>query len=320
MLLTRLIVLVWMSLVTPMILGASAVSFQDYPHKPIRMLAPPPGGVGDFVARVIAQETSIPLGQPVIIDNRPGVVAIETASKALPDGYTLLFYGSGMWTLPFLQKVPFDPVRDFSPITWLIQQPNILVVHSSVPANSVKELISLAKAKPGGLNYGSPAVGSAPFVAGELFKAMAGVNIVNIPYKSGGPAVIALLGGEVQLEFAGSAGVSEHIKSGKLRAIGVTSAQPSALFPGLPTVAATLPGYEQVTMTAMFAPARTPAAIISRLNREVVKVLNQADVKEKLFNVGAETVGSSPERLAATIKADMARTGKVIKDAGIKAD
>ncbi|MBI3939178.1 MAG: tripartite tricarboxylate transporter substrate binding protein [Betaproteobacteria bacterium] len=313
---------VWIFSVGMMVLAAGVVSGQAYPNKPIRIVAPEAGGGGDFAARLIALGLSGSLGQQVIVENRggaSGIIAGRTVAKAPPDGYTLLFYGSIFWIGALLQDVPYDPVADFSPITLATSSPNILVVHPSLPVNSVKELIALAKARPGELNYAST-TGSTPHLAAELFKAMAGVNIVRIPYKGAGPALNDLIGGQVQLMFPVAAAVTPHVKSGRLRALAVTSVEPSELVRGLPTVAATVPGYESVQMTAMFAPAKTPATIINRLNQEIVQVLNRADVKEKFFNAGAKVVGGSPEQLMATMKSEMARLGKVIKDAGIRAE
>ena len=306
------------------VLGASPVFGQPYPNKPIRMVTYEAGGSGDTVARLIAQELSAALGQQVIIDNRGGAggaIAIETVAKAPPDGYTLLHYGNGLWLLPLLRdNMPWDPVRDFLPITLTHRSAIILVVNPSLAAKSVNELIALAKARPGALNYGSSGAGSTGHLAGELFKAMAGVNMVHIAYKGTAQALTAVVGGEIQLEFASVAATAPHIKAGRLRALAVTSAQPSALAPDLPTVAATLPGFESAGMTGMFAPAKTPAAIINRLNQELVQVLNRADVKEKVFNAGAEIGGNSPQQFAAAIKSEMGRLGKVIKDAGIRVE
>ena len=305
-----------------MVLGAGVVSGQDYPNRPIRILTQPPGGGTDFASRLIAPGLAAGLNQQVIVDNRAGVIAIETAAKAPADGYTLLLYSNGMWLLPFLRdNVPWDPERDFSPITLATRSPNILVVHPSLPVKSVKELIALAKARPAELNYSSAGASSMNHLAAELFKAMAGADMVHVPYKGGGPALGAAVGGEVSVLFAAASPASPHVKSGRLRALAVTSAAPSALFPGLPTVAASgLPGYEATLILGIFAPAKSSAAIINRLNREIVRVLDLPDVKERFLNAGVEAVGSSPGELAAAIKADMARWGKVIKDAGIKAD
>jgi tripartite-type tricarboxylate transporter receptor subunit TctC len=242
-------------------------------------------------------------------------------AKAPPDGYTVLVQGSNLWLAPFMQDVSYDPVRDFLPHTMAAKSPSILVAHLSVPVKTVKELIAVAKAKPGGLNYASGPAASSPHLGAELFKSMAGVNIVRIAYKGGGPALTGLLSGEVQMMVASAGSVTPHIGSNRLRGLAVTSAEPSALAPGLPTVAASgLPGYELVSPDGIFAPANTRAAIIERLNQEIVRSLNRSDVKEKFFNAGAETVGNSPKEFAAFIKSDMATLGKVIKDAGIKAE
>ncbi len=305
-----------------MIMGAGVVWSQDYPKRPIRIVTVAIGGGSDFASRLIAPGLSAGLGQPVIVDNRNGaVLASEVASKATADGHTLLVQGAALWVFTLLQKAPYDPVRDFSPITQLTREVSLLVVHPSVAANSVKELIALAKAKPGVLNYSSTGVGGPAHLNAELFKSMAGVDILHVSYKGTAPGITALLGGQVQVMFNETGGVAAHVKSGKLKALAVTSATPSALFPGLPTIAASgLPGYELVGITGFHAPAKTPVAVISRLNQEIVRVLNQADVKEKFLNAGSETVASSPEQFAAVIKADMERKSKVIKDAGIKAD
>jgi tripartite-type tricarboxylate transporter receptor subunit TctC len=249
------------------------------------------------------------------------VLAIETVAKAAPDGYTLLSYSSSVWVLPLLQPMPYDPVRDFSPITMAANSPMVLVVHPSVAVKSVAELVALAKARPGELNYASGVSGSASHLPGELFKFMAGVNIVRVPYKATGPALNDLLGGHVQVMFAAPAAATAHMKSGRLRALAVTSAQPSALIPNLPTVAASgLPGYEAGVSYSFFAPAKTPAVLIERLNQEIARVLSRSDVKESFLNSGVEAVSSSPAQVMATMKAEIARWTKVIKAANIRAD
>ncbi len=304
------------------VLGAGTVCGQTYPTKPIRIVTSDPGAGNDFTARLIAQGLTVSLGKQVVVENRPaGVIPGEIVSKARPDGYTLLVYGNNLWIGQLLQNTPYDPVRDFSPITMISRAPNVLVVHPSVPANSVTELLALARSRPGELNYASGSIGSSSHLAAELFKHMGGVNMTWIPYKGGGPAMTALIGGQVQLSFGTAAAVAPHTKSGRLRALAVTSAQPSALLPGLPTIAASdLPGYESVAIYGIFAPAGTPESLINRLNREIVLVLNGADVKERLFNAGAEIVGGSPQEFAAAIKSDTIRVGKMIKDAGIRVD
>jgi tripartite-type tricarboxylate transporter receptor subunit TctC len=309
----------WMFSIGMMVLGAGMVFGQNYPNKPIRIVASAAGGSGDFAARLIAQGLSGALSQQVVVDNRGGVIPGEIVSKAPPDGYTLLIDAASFWIGPLLQETPYDPVKDFAPVTLTDSAPNVLVVNPSLPVKSVKELIALAKARPGELNYGSSSTGSTPHLAAELFNMMAGVKIVRVPFKGSGPAVISLLGGQVQLMFATAGSVAPHVKSGRLRALAVASLQPSALAPGLPTIAASgVPGYEAVAFEGMFAPAKTPVAIIDRLNQEIVRVLNRAEVKERFFNAGVETVGSTPEEFAAAIKSNVAKWGKLIKDAGIR--
>lgn len=321
-------VFVWFLSIGMTVLGAGVVcgqptstsSGQTFPSKPIRMLSSAPGGSSDVVARMIAPGLSANLGQQVIVDNRGGFISVDILTKAPPDGYTLLYFGSSLWLAPFLRaNVPYDPVKDFSPVALAVSAPTILVVHASVAATSVKELIALAKAKPGTLNYSSGPSGSATHLAAELLKSMAGVSIVRIPYKGQGPALNALLGGEVQLTFPSAGSVMTHVKAGKIRALAITSSEPSALFPGLSALAAAgVPGYESVQMSGIFAPAKTPKPIVDRLNREIVRVLDSADVKERFASAGLEAVGGSPEQFAAKIKSEMIRMGKVIKDAGIR--
>ena len=263
-----------------MVLEADAASAQGYPGKPIRIITGGIGGGADLITRQISQGIAGPLGQPVVTDNRPSVQATQAVSQASPDGYTVLVSGASVWTLPLSQKAPYD-VNDLAPISQITREPAILTVHPSLPAKSVKELIALAKARPGELNYAMGSVGSPTHLAAELFKSLTGVDIVRVAYTGGGPAIAALMRGEVQLSFCDSGPSRPHMKSGRLRTLAVTGAEPSALAPGLPTVAASgVPGYELVGMTAIMAPARTPAPIINRLNQEVVRFLNQPGVKE----------------------------------------
>lgn len=294
---------------------------QSYPARPLRIVTGAPGSTAEFTARMVAQGLSGPLGQPVVVDPRStggATVFGEIVARAQPDGHTLLVIGSTLWVGPLFRKAPYDPIRDFSPISIVVDSPNILVVHPSLPVTSVKDLIDLAKAKPAALNFSSSGIGSSPHLAGELFKSMTGVHMAHVPYKGAGASIIALLGGEVQLCFASAASVTAQINSGKLRAVAVTGAKPFALFPDLPTVRATVPGYEAGGATGFFAPPRTPAAIIARLNRELTGFLSRADVKAKFLSTGAEAVGSTPERLAATVRSDTIKWSKVIKDAGIR--
>ena len=303
-------------------LSAGVASGQDYPNKPIRIVTGTAGGGLDFAARLMASGLVSSMGQQVIVENRGFVMAPPTVAKARPDGYTLLFFGSPFWLAPLMRTdLSYDPVKDFSPITLAVTSPDILVVHPSLPVKSVKELIALAKARPGELNYASSAIGAGSHLAGELFKAMAGVNILHVPYKGVTVALNDLIGGQVQMMFATAGASAPHIRSGRIRALAVGSAKPSALFPGLPPVAASgLPGYQSVGIYGVFAPAETPAAVIDRLHQEFVRALNRADVKEKLLNSGVEAVGSTPQQLAAAVKSDMTRLGKVIKDLGIRSN
>ena len=298
-----------------MLLGSMGVLGQDYPNKPIRIFTG--GGSADLIARLMSPVLAERLGQPVIIENRVALQQREAVGNAPPDGYALMLAGNSFWIAPLLQKTSYDP-RDFSPVTLVTSSPNILVVHPLLPVKSVKELIALAKARPGALNYASTASGSAAHLAGELFKSMAGVNIMHVPYNGSGPAMTNLISGEVQLVFPAAGAAASLVKSGRLRALAVTSAQPTALVPGLPTLAATLPGYESAVMNGMFVRAKTPAAIINRLNQEIVRVLNLPDIKAKAFDAGVELVGNSPEELAAKVRSEVTMMGKVIKEAGIR--
>ncbi|MGZ9065144.1 MAG: Bug family tripartite tricarboxylate transporter substrate binding protein [Burkholderiales bacterium] len=300
---------------------ASAPAFcQTYPQRPVRILSSLPGSSNDYFARIIAQELTASLGRQVIVDNRVGALAIDIVAKAAPDGHTLLSYGTPLWMLPLLrEKVSWDYARDFSPISWTTNSPNILVVNSTVPAKSVKELLALARSKPGEINYASSLAGSAAHLAGELFKAMAGVDMVRVPYKGMGPAVNGLIGNEVHMMFAGTPVVASHVQAGRLRALAITSAQRSALAPDLPTVAASgLPGYESSLILGMFAPAGTDPAIINRLNQEIVKILGRPDIKERVLKTGTEVVASSPAQFSAKIKSEIAVWEKVIRNTGIR--
>ena len=302
--------------------GAGVVSSQDFPNKPIRIVTSGAGGGNDFAARLIAPGVADALGQPVLVDNRGAAIAGELVAKAPPDGYTLIYLGSTLWLAPFLQaKVPYDPVRDFSPVTMAVRQPTIVVVHPALPVKSIKELTALAKARPGALNYASGTSGSPTHLAGELFKSIAGLDIVRISYRSGGAQMAAVMSGEVQLNFATWTVVGPQVKSGRLRALAVTSAQPSALIPGLPTVAASgVPGYAAETFYGVFAPAKTSEAVVNRLNRAIVQTLRKPDVNERFSTSGVEVVGSTPDELAAAMKSDIASMGKVIRDAGIRGE
>ena len=297
---------------------AGAALAQTWPAKPIRIVTVAPGSANDIVARLIAQELRPALGQTVIVDNR-GTIAAEIVARAPVDGYTLLLYGSAVWLSPFIRSnTPYDPVKDFAPITLVASSPNVLVVHPSLPVKSARELIALARSRPGDLNYAAGSLGAAPHLAAELFKSMAKLNIVRVAYKGTGGSLIGLLSGEVEMMFPTAGSVTPHIKSGKLRALAVTSLQPTALAPGLPVLAAALPGYESVSLNGMFAPAKTPDPIIRQLNQEIVRIMTRAEVREKLVAAGTDAMATTPEEFAATIKSEMAKWGALIRDAGIR--
>jgi len=309
----------FMALVCSVVLGSGIALGQDYPNRPVRMLTSPPGGGADFLARLIAQGISGSLGQQVIVDNRAPNVLGESLAKAPPDGYTLLLLGRLLWVQPLIQETAYDPIADFASSSTIGNTPSVLVVHPSLPVKSVKELIALAKSKPGVLNYSVGAIGTSGHLAAEFFKSMADVNMVGIPYNGAGPQVIAVLSGEADLTFSTLASVAPHIKTGRLNALAICTTEPSALAPGLPTVAAAgLPGFEAGDLTVVFAPAKTPDAIINRLNQEIVRLLSRADVKMKFLTSGVEPVSSSPEAIAAKIKFEMVQMRKIIRDAGIK--
>jgi tripartite-type tricarboxylate transporter receptor subunit TctC len=291
---------------------------QNYPTKPIRIVTAPAGGGNDLPARLIARALSETLGQQLIVDNRPTVLLADIVAKAAPDGYTLLVTGSSHWIAPLLEKTSYDPVKDFAPITLVDRSPSILVVHPSMPLHSVGQLIALAKARPGELNFSVGGPGTSNFLGAVMFNLMAGVNIARIPYKGSAPALAAVIGGEVHAMFASAGGATPHVRSGRLRALAVASAQPSALAPGLPTLAAAgLPDFVSEALHALFAPAGTPPAVVARLNQEVARYLQSAEAKDIFLKAGVETAPGSPGELTALMKLETARTDKVLKAAGI---
>jgi tripartite-type tricarboxylate transporter receptor subunit TctC len=299
--------------------AAGMASAQEYPTRPIRIVTAAVGGGIDFTARLLATGLTERLNQQVIVDNRGGTnVAPQTVAKATPDGYTLLVHNNTVWIAPLLDTVPYDFRTELWPITLTSRSPNILVVHPSLGVSSVKELIALAKASPGKIDYASGPVGASNHVAAELFKAMAGVDLTRIGYKGGGPALIDVVAGQVKVMFATTGSVTSHVQAGRLKGLAVTSAEPSPLVPGMPTVAASgVPGYSAEAIYGFWAPGKTPAAIMKRLQQEAVKVLSQPETKERFFKSGVEAVGSTPEQFAAVIKAENARLAKVFKAAGI---
>lgn len=307
--------------------SAIAAPADTYPGKAIRLIVPfPPGGPADVLARVVGQKLGTAWGQTVVIDNHPGAggnIGMELGKSAAPDGYTLVLAPTGNLTVnPSLYaKLQYDPIRDFAPVTQLASVPNILVVSSSVPANSVKELIALAKAKPGELNFASPGDGSIAHLAGEMFKTMAGVNMVHIPFNGMAPAMNNVLSGQVQVFFAGITTAMPQVKAGKLKALAVASPQHVATLPQLPTVAESgLPGFAAVSWYGVVAPAGTPPDIVNKLNREIVKILRLPDVREALAAQGAEIIGNTPEEFASVIKSETAAWATVVRTSGAHVD
>lgn len=304
---------------------AGTVVAQSYPTKPIRLIVGfAPGGSTDIVARLVGEKLSKSLGQPIVIENRPGAgsnIAAEIVAKSAPDGYTMFVFTPSNTAAYSLYKLAYDPIKDFEHITQLTSVASILVVSPSLGVKSVKELIALAKSKPGQLNYASAGVGTSPHMAGELFKAMTGVDIVHIPYKGTGPALIDLISGRVNMTFEGATAVLPHVKSGKLIALASNGAKRAPMFPDLPTVSeAGVPGFEIYSWHGLGVPEGTPKEIVTLVNKEVIKVLQIPEVKEKLLTMGTETIGSTPEQFAAFMKAEIAKMAKIIKEANIRID
>ena len=300
-------------------------SAQEYPVKAIRFIAPNlPGGPTDILARLIGQKLAESFGQPVVIENRAGAggnIGTEAAAKSPPDGYTLVTGNNATFgaNVSLYKHLAFDPVKDFAPIVLVGTQPNILVVHPSLPVTSVKQLIALAKARPGELNYAGSGMGAVAHLAAELFKTMAQVNIVHIPYKSAAPALIDVIAGQNQLMFATSLSVQPHIKSEKLRALAVTTANRSRLMPELPTIAeAGVPGFAAMTWHGVLTTGGTPPAIVNKLNAEINRILQLPDVRERLGALGAEIIGGTPKEFADHIQREIPKWAKVIKDAGVR--
>ncbi len=298
----------------------------NYPARPIRIVVPQsPGASTDLTARLIAARLSEVFKQTVVVDNRPGAgttSGTEIGVRSAADGHTLLVVASSLTINPSLYtKLPYDPVRDFTPVTQLSKFPNLLAAHPSFAAKTLNDVIALAKAKPGTINYASAGTGTGTHMSAELLKQMTGIDIVQIPYKGGGPAAIAAIGGQTQLIIGTTVGLLPHVRSGKLRAVAVTSPKRTASAPEIPTFAESgAPGYDHEPWNGLLAPAKTPAPVIAKLNAEVVRILGTPDVRKIFANEGAEAVGNSPEAFAAIVKAESAKWAKVIKTAGIKID
>ncbi len=311
---------------TLMLAFAGAALGQAYPERPIRLIVSyPPGGGTDVTARTIVAKLSEGLGRQVVIDNRPGAgstIGTDLVAKATPDGYTLLMSDTTFGIIPGLYaKLPYDAQRDFQPVTQVTGVPVGLVIHPALPAQSVKDLVALAKSKPGGLNFGSGGVGTPVHMAGELLKLAANINIVHIPYKGAGPAFADLLGGHFQLMFPTLQSAVPHIKSGRLRLLALTSEKRSPAFPDVPTMAeAGVPGVVATAWFGIHAPRATPKAIVARLHGEAVKVLQDPTVKQRFETDGAEPVGSSPAQFQQFVANEIGKWTKVVKDAGIKAE
>ena len=311
----------------PLVQAQTPATGSAWPAKPLRWISPfAPGGGADITSRIIAQKLGPALNQQVLVDNRGGAggnIGVDIAAKAPPDGYTLVLGTIGPMAInvSLYKKLPFDPARDLLPITQAANALNVLVVHPSLPAKTVKEVIAIAKARPGELSFGSSGPGATDHLAGELFKTMTGVNMVHVPYKGGAPAMLDLMAGQVQTVFSTVSTAIGAIKGGKVRAIAMTGDKRFELMPELPTIAeAGVPGFEVRNWYGVFVPAGTPKDIVARLNSELVKILQLPDVKSKLLASGIEALHSTPEQFAAYIQSETKRWAKVVKDSGARAE
>jgi len=299
---------------------------QTYPAKSIRLIVPfPPGGSADILARAIGQKAGEGLGQSLVVENRPGAgtaIGAEALAKSAPDGYAIMIGTVSSHAInPALNpKLPFDPVRDFTPVSLVASIPFAMIVHPSVPAKTVQEFVALARAKPGTLNYSSAGSGTSNHLAGELLKSMTGIDIVHVPYKGSAPALNDLISGQVSLMFDLVLTAAPPVKSGSVRGLAVTSAQRSSVLPDLPTVAESIPGYEVSAWFGVFAPAGVPQPVVQRLNAEFVKALQQPDLRQRLASQGAEPLTSTPDEFAAYLRLEIEKWAKVVKAAGMKAD
>jgi len=308
-------------------LGAFGVHAQAWPTKPIRLIVPsPPGDGSDLMARSVGQRLSEALGQQVIVDNRPGAggrLGTELAAKSAPDGYTLIMGNAGSHAInaALYKDLPYDIERDFVPVTQVMRAPNVLVVGAALPVTSVKELIALFKANPGKYSYGSGGNGSSAHLSAELFKSMAGVDVVHVPYKGATPALTDVIGGQVAMFMGNLPPAAGHIKAGRVKALAVTTAQRSPLVPDLPTVSESgLPGYETVAWFGLFAPAGTPKEIVQRIADETAKAVQRSEIRDSIAALGGEPVGNSPSAFAAIVRSDLAKWRKVVSDGNVKVD
>jgi tripartite-type tricarboxylate transporter receptor subunit TctC len=316
----RLAIVLW-----GLLAAHAAFAQQDYPSRSIRMIVPfPPGGATNVVARVVAQKLQDAWGQPVVVDNRPGgntIIGTDALAKSPPDGYTIAVVLNNFVITPLLQTTPYDPLKDFAPVATVASGEILLVVHPSVPAKNLQELIALAKAKPGELNYASAGNGTPLHLAAESFNQLAGVKIQNVPYKGGGPALADLLGGQVQMQFSGPLSALPHIQTGKLRPIAFSGPKRFAGLPDVPTFAEQgLPAYNATFWFAILAPAGTPKTVVDKLSAQIAKVIEMPDVKETFVSQGIDPWYQSPEQFAALLRSDTARFAQLIKTANIKGD
>ena len=307
------------------LLGAAAADAQQYPNRPIRLIVGyPPGGPSDITARLVAPYLTEALGQQIVIDNRAGAggtVAATLTARAEPDGYTISIVANGEMAIsPNLRKLPYDPLKDFETVSRIGANQLALVVHPAVQAKSVAELVALAKAKPGTVNFASAGTGSTAHLAGELFKSIAGIDIVHVPYKGAGPALIDLIGGQVHMLITGYPGALPHIKAGRLRALGATGPKRMIAAPDLPTISETVKGYDVTSSYGLVLPLRTPKAIVTRLHQETAVIVKKPEVREKLIALGFDPEGNTPAEFAAQIKSELAKWAKVIKIANVKVE
>ena len=316
----------WICAFALALLAVTTAHAQSYPSRPIKIVVPyPPGGFNDTLGRTLAAKFTEAWGQPAVVENKPGgntLIGNDFVAKSPPDGYTLLMVAFPFSVVPSLFKtMPYNTVNDFAPVILAASSANLLVVNPSLPVKSVGELLALAKSKPGSLSYASTGNGSSNHISMELFKTLAGVDILHVPYKGSAPAVTDLLGGQVQLMFDNTPNVLPHVKAGKLRALGSSRTKRDALTPDVPTIAeAGVPGYDLSVWFGVVAPAGTPKEVVQKLNAEVIKILAMPDVRERFLAQGVEPQGSTPEQFAEHIRSQMAKWGKLVQDAGVKAE
>lgn len=302
--------------------ASMTASAQTYPTKPVRFVVPfSPGGSTDILARLVGQKLSESWGHAVVVENRAGgatVIGTDNVAKSAPDGYTAVLVSTSTTTTPSLMKLPYDPVRDLAPVIQLVSTPNVLVVHPSLPAKSVADLIALAKSRPGQVTFGSGGIGTSPHLTGEILRMRGGVEMVHVPYKGGGPANIALMSGEISWMFVAILPTLPHIQAGRLRPLAVSSARRTAGLPGIPPVAETLPGFDSSPWTGVALPGATPRDIVTKLNRDIAAALRAPDIQERLTKAGNEIVANSPDEFGAFFRGEIENWEKVIRQAGIK--